>query len=97
MPKDLKYSACKMPCKAGAGGLCKHAAAVLYQLVEYRELCPTCVPHDKACTDVLQAWHVPGEAANSQPAMLSNLRFIEEDIRNDTNKSRKRAFVTGNR
>ena len=66
-----------MPCKAGAGGLCKHAAAVLDQLVEYRELCLTRVPHEKACTDVLQTLYVLGEAVNGQPTMLSDLRFIE--------------------
>ena len=32
-------------------GRCKHCAAFLYQLCEY-----------KTCTDILQKWHVPGES-----------------------------------
>ena len=92
---NIQYAKCS--CKAGAGGVCKHVAAVLYQLVEYWELCLTCVPHDKACTDVLQTWHVPGEAANDQPVLFSDLRFIKEDIKKDINGLRKRTFVTGNR
>ena len=92
---NIQYAKCS--CRAGAGGLCTHVAAVLYQLVEYREFCLTCVPHDKACTDVLQTWHVPGEAAIDQPVMFSDLRFIKEDIGKDINGSRKRTFLTGNR
>ena len=31
----------------------------------------------KVCTDVLQQWHVPGEADNSEAVLLSNLTSHE--------------------
>eukprot|EP00794_Sanderia_malayensis_P012567 gene12567-13854_t len=92
---NIRYAKCS--CKADAGGSCKDVAAVLYQLVEYRQLCLKCVPDDKTCTDVLQKWHVPGEATNDQPVMFSDLKFIKEDIRKDIIGSRKRTVVAGNR
>lgn len=33
---DIFYAKCS--CKAGSGGCCKHVAAVLYHLVEFRTL-----------------------------------------------------------
>ena len=89
------YAKCN--CKAGAGGCCKHVAAVLYQLVEYTQLCLSSIPTDKTCTDVLQIWHVPGEAANDQPTLFSNLRFVKENLRKDTTVTRRRTHVTGTR
>ena len=92
---DVLYAKCN--CKAGAGGCCKHVAAVLYQLVEYRELNLKTVPDDKTCTDVLQKWHVPGEATSTNPIKFSDLTFAKADINKDTNKSRKRPLVSGTR
>jgi len=62
---DILYGKCS--CKAGLGGCCKHVAAVLYQLVEFRQLNLEKVPDDKTCTDILQQWHVPGEGKNVTP------------------------------
>jgi len=97
MPNEWKYSVCKMLLQGWCWWFMQTCCSSSYQLVEYRELCLTCVPHYKACTDVLQTWHVPGEAANDQPVLFSDLRFIKEDIKKDINGSRKRTFVTGNR
>ena len=36
MPNDWNIQYAKCSSKAGAGSICKHVAAVLYQLVEYR-------------------------------------------------------------
>lgn len=49
---DILYAKCL--CKAGAGGCCKHVAAVLFQLVEYKQLDLKIVPDDKTCTALLQ-------------------------------------------
>ena len=61
---EMFYAKCN--CKAGAGGCCKHVAAVLYQLVDYKELDIKSVPDDKVCTELLQQWHVPGEEHNKE-------------------------------
>lgn len=58
---DVLYGKCN--CKAGAEGCCKHAYAAFYHLVGYKKLKLKSVPDDKVYTDVLQYWHVPGEAA----------------------------------
>ena len=42
---EIFYAKCS--CKAAAGGCCKHVAAVLYKLVDYRELEIKVVPDDK--------------------------------------------------
>ena len=38
-------------CKAGAGGCCKHAAALLYNILDYVDLVLAIIPEDKTCTD----------------------------------------------
>ena len=65
----------KFNCKARAGGYCTHVAAVLYQLVEYSKLGLSSIQTDKICTNLLQTWHVPGEAANDQQISFINLRL----------------------
>ena len=37
-------------------GCCKHVAATLYQLFDYKGLNAKTVPNDKICTDILQQW-----------------------------------------
>ena len=68
---DILYAKCN--CKAGMGGCCKHVAAVLFQLNEYKQLNLNSVPFDKTCTEVLQQWHVPAEGKNSEPIKLSKV------------------------
>lgn len=92
---DILYGKCN--CKAGAGGCCKHVAAILYQLVEYRQLNLRSVPDDKSCTDVLQKWHVPGEGENIEPIKFSELTFEKADIDKDNKNCRKRPLVCGKR
>ena len=48
---EILYAVCN--CQSGAGGFCKHVAAALYQLVDYKELDLKEVPDDKTCTDIL--------------------------------------------
>ena len=59
--------------KAGASGCCKHVAATLYQIVEYKQLNLKSVPADKTCTDILQTRHIPGEGANTRARKFSEL------------------------
>ena len=92
---EVFYAKCD--CKAGAGGCCKHVAAALYQLVDFKELHAKTVPDNKNCTDVLQRWHVPGEAANLEAILFSNLTFEKADLEKDINKTRKRPIVSGKR
>ena len=54
---DFIYSKCS--CKAGQGGCCKHAAALLFSLVDYSNQGYTVVPDTLTCTQVSQKWHVP--------------------------------------
>ena len=86
---DILYGNCS--CKAGVGGCCQHVAAVLYQLVEYRQLNLNTVPDDKTCTDILQRWHVPGEGKNDTPIEFSELTFYKADQSN----SHKRPMMLG--
>ena len=48
----IEYAKCQ--CPAGAGGRCKHVAAVLFQLLDFAELDLDEVPDDKTCTQELQ-------------------------------------------
>jgi hypothetical protein len=92
---EIFYTKCS--CKAGAGGCCKHVAATLYQLVDYKELDIVVIPDDKACTDVLQQWHDPGELNNSEAILFSDLTFEKADAYKDQFSTRKRPLVSGRR
>ena len=91
---DILYGKCN--CKAGASGCCKHAAALLYQLVEFKQLNLDFIPDDKTCTDQLQQWHVPGEGMN-HPIKFSELKFEKADLTKDLSATRKRPLVCGKR
>jgi len=91
---EIYYAKCT--CKAGAGGCCKHVAAALYQLVDYKQMEVKSVPSDKTCTDVLQKWHVPSNKSSSNEAVLfSDLTFLKANADKDVNDSRKKPLVTG--
>ena len=57
-------------------------------LVDYKELNAKTVPDDETCTDILQRWLVPGEAANFEVILFSNLIFEKADLEKDRNKTR---------
>ena len=46
---------------AGKGGQCKHIVAMLFQIIEYKQIDLTDTPDDLTCIQVLQQWHVPGK------------------------------------
>ena len=66
-------AACK--CRSSGGGVCKHVAAALFQLVDYKLDGLRSVPEDKACTELLQQWNIRGEGKNADAVKFENLRF----------------------
>ena len=78
-------------CKSSAGGVCKHVAAALYQLVDYKLSGVNSVPDDKTCTDVLQQWNIPGEGKNKEAVKFENLAFEKANLDRDLKKKVKKA------
>ena len=66
----------KCNCKAGAGGCCKHVAALLYNILDYTELGLDEIPQDKTCTEEPQQWHKPKTNADIEPALFSEIQFV---------------------
>ena len=78
-------------------GCCKHVAAVLFQLLDYRELELTEVPAKLSCTDKLQSWNVPSLCPEKRGAVLfEDMLFEKADYLRDK-LGRKRPLVTGKR
>ena len=57
-------------CKAGAGGCCKHVAALLYNILNYVELELAIIPEDKTCTDTAQQWNRPRNIPGDGPILF---------------------------
>jgi len=66
----------KCNCKAGAGGCCKHVAALLYSILDFTELGLKEIPQDKTCTEQPQNWHKPKNTAANGPALFSEIQFV---------------------
>ena len=89
------HSSCK--CPGGVEGCCKHVAAVLFQLLDYRELELTKVPVQLLCTEKLQSWYVPSLCPEKRGAVLfEDMLFEKADYLRDK-LGRKRPLVTGKR
>ena len=91
---DIVFAKCH--CPAGAGGRCKHVAALLFQLLDFIELGLTEIPDDKTCTQELQQWHVPKKAQSQDAVLFEDLIFPQDSYEKDKNV-RKRAIVEGKR
>ena len=63
-------------CKAGAGGCCKHVAALLYNILDYIELGLAAIPEDKTCTDKLQQWNRPKTSASNGTILFSEIQCV---------------------
>ena len=63
-------------CKAGAGGCCKHVAALLFNILDYVELGLYAIPEDKTCTDKPQQWNRPKTSAANGPIIFSEIQFV---------------------
>ena len=84
-------------CPAGKEGCCKHIAALLFQLLDYRELELTEVPVQLSCAEKLQSWNVPALYCEKRGAVLfEDLLFEQADYQKDK-PGRKRPIVKGRR
>eukprot|EP00794_Sanderia_malayensis_P013123 gene13123-14471_t len=93
---DVIHAKCN--CKAGAGGCCKHVAALLYTLLDYSNLELSYVPETVTCTQVLQKWSVPGKKLDSSVAVKFNdLVFEKSNFTRDKCMTRKKPPVNGSR
>jgi hypothetical protein len=71
-------------CPAGKGGCCKHVDALLFQLLDYKELELTEVPVKISCTEKLQSWNVPTLYPEKRGAVLfEDLLFEQADYHKD--------------
>ena len=62
-------------CKAGAGGCCKHVAALLYYILDISNLHLKHIPNDRTCTDKPQQWNVAKEFKGG-PVLFSDILFV---------------------
>ena len=61
-------------------GCCKHVAAALYQLIDFKMCEVKSIPDDKTCTDILQQWNIPGEQKQTNAVPFENLNFERHRI-----------------
>ena len=88
---DVIYSNCT--CAAGKGGQCKHIVALLFQIIEYKQLDMTEIPDHLTCTQLLQQWHVPRKDESDDPFLYENIAFKKSDYEKDIQgKKRKKSF-----
>ena len=79
-------------CIAGKGGQCKHVVALLFQIIEYKQLDITDVPDQPTCTQLLQQWHVPRKDESDEPVLYKNIWFQKAVYdKNINGKKRKHA------
>ena len=71
-------ASCK--CKAGAGGCCKHVAALLYNILDYTELGLSAIPDDKTCTDKPQQWNKPSTSSQDKTVLFSDIQFVHHSF-----------------
>ena len=63
-------------CKAGAGGCCKHVAALLYCILDYSDCQLTEIPEHKTCTEKPQQWNVAKHIKDGHPVLFSKILFV---------------------
>jgi len=63
-------------CKAGAGGCCKHVAALLCCVLDYSDCELTEIPEHKTCTEKPQQWNVAKHTSNGNPVLFSEILFV---------------------
>ena len=85
---EVVYSNCT--CKAGKGGQCKHIVALLFQVIEYKQLDLTEIPDHLTCTELLQQWHVPRKNESDEAVLYENIVFKKAVYEKDMKHSNKR-------
>ena len=87
---NVLYPNCS--CIAGKGGQCNHVVALLFQIIEYKQLDITDVPDQPTCAQLLQQWHVPRKDESDEPVLYENILFQKAIYdKNINGKKRKRA------
>ena len=90
---DVVYANCS--CIAGKGGQCKHVVALLFQVIEYKQLDMTDIPDHPTCTQLLQQWHVPRKDESNEPVLYENILFQKAIYdKNTCGKKRKHDHQT---
>ncbi|XP_065068608.1 uncharacterized protein LOC135693945 [Rhopilema esculentum] len=90
---DVIFAKCD--CKAGQGGCCKHAAALLYTLVDYVNMDLQDVPQELTCTQVGQKWQIPSSVNGlSKKAFKFDFLVFEKA---EEGKKRKKPCPSGER
>ena len=88
---EVVYSNCT--CTAGKGGKCKHVVALLFQVIEYKQLDMTEIPDHTTCTQLLQQWHVPRKDESDEAVLYENIVFekavYEKDVQAKKRKHRQ--------
>ncbi|CAB3984846.1 ATP-dependent DNA helicase PIF1 [Paramuricea clavata] len=92
---NVCYAKCQ--CPARKEGVCKHVAAILFQILEFKELELSEVPDDISCTEKLQKWKVPatGNEMKGNPEGYKAAPSFAEKVLNEDVK-RLRNGVTEN-
>ena len=91
---QISYARCE--CPAGKGGCCKHVAALLFQMLDYKELELEEVPDAMSCTEKLQTWNVPAGHESTGAVLFEELLFEHASYERDRT-GRKRPLVRGKR
>ena len=95
LSSEVAFSKCN--CKSGQGGGCKHVAALLYLLLDYKNLELKEVTDDMTCTQVLQQWSIPSNSGTTKAVKFEELTFEKADYARDKENKRKRPLVQGKR
>ena len=81
---EVAFSKCN--CKPGQGGCCKQVTALLYRLLDYKNLEPKEVPDDVSCTQVLEQWSIPSNCSTTKVVKFEELTFEKADYARDKQK-----------
>ena len=81
---------CNCTCKAGKGGQCKHIVALLFQIIEYKQIDLTDIPDDLTCTQVLQQWHVPRKDEFDEAVLYEDIKFVKTSYEKDTRDTKRK-------
>ena len=95
LSSEVAFSKCN--CKSGQDGGCKHVAALLYLLLDYKNLELKEVTDDMTCTQVLQQWSIPSNSGTTKAVKFEELTSEKADYARDKENKRKRPLVQGKR
>jgi hypothetical protein len=89
---EIDYANCM--CRAGKGGCCSHVVALLFQLLEYRQLDLQVIPDDLTCTELLQQWHVPKNEELKEAILYEDVVFRRASYEKDKKGKKRKNLKT---